>query len=163
RVLAAQAAAHAAFDHGGDRIAAQRIRVVLHRERRATREPDARVIARAGVLVDPVFDADISFALGEFFGNDGPQLPLPFELALALGDDNLQALVVGRHRLLERLRHFAHAVVVDRPHPADADSGERALDRHVAGLERAVLRARGQLLRAGRRAVAVLHDDEDAV
>src|SRR5262245_43078405 len=50
RVLAAQAAADAAVDHGRHRVAAQRIRVVLDRERRAAGEPDARVVAGAGVL-----------------------------------------------------------------------------------------------------------------
>src|SRR5689334_4611306 len=45
RVLAAQAAADAAVDHGGDRVAAQRVGVVLDGERRAAREADARVVA----------------------------------------------------------------------------------------------------------------------
>src|SRR5262245_64716747 len=62
RVLAAQAAADAAVDHRRDRVATQRVRVVLDRERRAAREPDARVVAGAGVLVDAVFHADGSFS-----------------------------------------------------------------------------------------------------
>src|ERR1700674_238426 len=43
RVLAAQAAAHAAVDHRRHRIAPQGIGVVLDGERRAAREPDAGV------------------------------------------------------------------------------------------------------------------------
>src|SRR4029077_11019193 len=52
RVPAAQAAADAAVDHGGDRVAAQRVGVVLHGQRRAAREPDAGMVAGAGVFID---------------------------------------------------------------------------------------------------------------
>src|SRR4051812_626909 len=62
RVLAAQATAHAAVDHRRDRFAPQRVRVVLDGERRATGQADARVIARAGVLVHTVLDPDDSLA-----------------------------------------------------------------------------------------------------
>src|SRR5260221_1301507 len=60
-VLAAQAAAHAALDYGGHRVAAQGIGVVLEGERRAAREPDAGVVSGAGVLVDSAFDSHHSF------------------------------------------------------------------------------------------------------
>src|SRR3954471_18186030 len=62
RVLAAQAAADAAVDHGRDRVPAQGIGVVLDGERRAAREPDTRVVAGAGVLVDAVFHSHHSLA-----------------------------------------------------------------------------------------------------
>src|SRR5256885_4149924 len=51
RILAAQAAADAAVDHSRDRIGAQRIRIVLDRQRRATGEADAGVIGPGPVLV----------------------------------------------------------------------------------------------------------------
>src|SRR3954464_7807110 len=54
RVFAAQAAADAAVDHRRYGIAAQGIGVVLDRERRAAREPDAGMVAGTGVLVDAV-------------------------------------------------------------------------------------------------------------
>src|SRR5262245_26265092 len=63
RVLAAQAAADAAVDHRGDRVAAQGIRVVLDGEGRTAREPDAGVVAGAGVFVDAVLHADVPFTL----------------------------------------------------------------------------------------------------
>src|SRR6185295_11337522 len=103
RVLAAQAAADAAVDDGGDRVAAQRVGVVLHGERGAARKPDAGVVAGTGVLVDAVLDAHVPFTFLQLVGNDRAQLALPFELALALGDDDLEPLVVGAHRFLEHL------------------------------------------------------------
>src|SRR3954468_16246255 len=62
RVFSAEAAAHAAVDYRSDRFTAQRIRVVLDGERRATGQADARVIAGARVLVHAVLDSDDSFA-----------------------------------------------------------------------------------------------------
>ena len=121
------------------------------------------MIPRAGVFIDTVFDPDRSFPFRQILRNNRAKFSLPLELALALGDDHLEPLVVRGHRVLQHPGHVADAVVVHRLHPADADALERALDRHVAGLEFAVLRAGGQLLRAGGGAVAVLHDDEDAV
>src|SRR3979490_2737504 len=67
RVLAAQAAAHAAVDHRRHRVAPQGIGVVLEGERRAAREPDAGVVPRAGVLIDAVLDAHDPFTGGDFF------------------------------------------------------------------------------------------------
>src|ERR1700682_3658771 len=62
RVLAAQAAAHAAVDHRRYGVAPQGVGVVLDGQRRAARKPDAGVVPRAGVLVHAVLDADDSFA-----------------------------------------------------------------------------------------------------
>src|SRR5207249_4657042 len=162
RVLAAQAAADAAVDDRRHRIGTQRIRVVLDRERRAAGEANAGVIARAGVLVHAVLDAHVARALLQLFRHLWAELALPLQLALALGDDDLQPLVVRGHRFFQRLGHFTDPVVVHRLDPADADALERALHADVF-LHLAMLRRGGQLLRAGRGAVAVLHDDEDAV
>src|ERR671925_250418 len=51
RVLAAKAAADAAVDHCGHRVAAQRIRIVLDGERGAAGQPYARVVPSAGVFI----------------------------------------------------------------------------------------------------------------
>src|SRR5205085_12071261 len=85
-VLAAQAAADAAVDHRRHRIGAQRIGVVLDRQRGATGEPDARVIAGARVLVDAVLHAHVPLALLHLLRDYRPELALPLELALAFGD-----------------------------------------------------------------------------
>src|SRR4051812_34752086 len=162
RVLAAQPAADAAVDHRRDRVAAQWIGVVLDRQRRAARQADARVVAGARVLVDAVLDAHHARAGGDFLRDHGPELALLLQLALAFGDDDLQALVVRIHRLLQRLRHRPDPVVVHGPDPADADALQGAFDADLRFML-AVLRRGGQLLRAGGRAVAVLHDDQDAV
>src|SRR5437773_10366 len=102
RVLAAKAAADAAVDHRRHRVAAQRVGVVLDGEGRAAGEADAGVIAGAGVLVDAVFDADVPLAFRQFLGYLRTELALPFQLALALGNDDLESLVIRGHRLLER-------------------------------------------------------------
>src|SRR5574339_132165 len=107
RVLAAQSATDAAVDHRRHRVAAQRIGVVLDGQRRAARQADARVVAGAGVFVHAVLHSYGSLSFSQILGDDGPELALPLELALALGDDHLETLVVGLHRLLERLRLLA--------------------------------------------------------
>src|SRR5712692_10917302 len=100
RVLAAQPAAHAAVDHGGHRVGAQRVRIVFDGERGAARQADARMVPGAGVLVDAVLDANLSFTFGQLFCNLRSQLALALELALALGDDDLQPVVFRGHRVL---------------------------------------------------------------
>src|ERR1041384_2778837 len=92
RVFAAQAAADAAVDHGGHRVAAQGIGVVLDGERRAAREPDARVVAGAGVLVDAIPYSHHSLSRRELFRIDRPELALPLELALAPAEMTFQPL-----------------------------------------------------------------------
>src|SRR3954469_24178378 len=87
-VLAAQAAADAAVYDRGDRVAAQRIRVVLDGEGGAARQADARVIAGARVFVHAVFHADGSLSLGKIFCDNRPQLTLAFELAFTFRDDD---------------------------------------------------------------------------
>src|ERR1019366_7176891 len=52
RHLAADAAADAGVEHRRYRVAAQRIGVGLDRKRRAAREANARMVARAGVSID---------------------------------------------------------------------------------------------------------------
>src|SRR5262249_52226554 len=132
RVLAAQPAADAAVDHRRDRVAAQWVGVVLDGQRRATGEPDAGMVAGAGVLVDAVLHSHDPFSGREPFCIYGSKLALALELALALGHDDLQALMVGGHRFLERLCYVADFVVVDGADPVDADAGERALRADVA-------------------------------
>src|SRR4051812_17337875 len=97
RVLAAQAAADAALDDGGDRIAPQRVRVVLDGERRAAGEADARVIARAGVLVHAVLHADHPFTRSDLFCSDWFEPALALQLAFAVGDDDFETRVVRGH------------------------------------------------------------------
>jgi hypothetical protein len=50
--LAAQPAAHAGIDHLGHRLAPQRVGVGRERQRRASRQPNAGVVAGAGVGID---------------------------------------------------------------------------------------------------------------
>src|SRR5258706_16398116 len=129
RIRPAQAAADTTVDHGRDRVAAQGVWVVLDGQCRAAREPDARVVARAGVLVDAVLDPHGSPALREILRDHRPQPALALELALALGNDHLEAFCGRSHRLSIGFRYGADVVVVDRAQPAHADSFEGLLDR----------------------------------
>src|SRR4051812_21584598 len=121
------------------------------------------MVARARVLVDAVLHAHVSFAALHLFGNNRPQLALTLELAFAFGDDHLEAFFARGHRFLQYLGYVPDPVVIYRLQPAHADALERPLHAHVRGLALAVLRRRRQLLRPRGRAVAVLHDHEDAV
>src|SRR5690606_21698570 len=96
RVLAAQAAAYAAVDDGGHGLSAREVGVVLEGERRAGREPDAGVFARAGGLVHPVLHPDNALSRSKLLCRQGLELALALELAFAVGDDDLEPLVVAR-------------------------------------------------------------------
>ena len=108
-VLAAQAAADAAVDHDGHRVHLQRIGVVLDGEGGAARQADAGVVAIADVLVDAVLHAHHALALLQQAGDPGLDAALPLELALALGDDDLQAVEVAGEGFLQRLAHLLDA------------------------------------------------------
>ena len=62
RVFAAKAASNASVEHRGHRIDPQRIAGRLDRQRRTARQPNARVIAGARVLVDAILDANQTLA-----------------------------------------------------------------------------------------------------
>src|SRR5437870_14937 len=100
RDLAAQPAADAAFDHGGDRIGTQWIGRRLHGERRATREADARVIAGADLVIDAEFRTHDALARLQLHRILGAHAALARELTLAVGDDDLEPLDRRAHRLL---------------------------------------------------------------
>jgi hypothetical protein len=103
-VGAAQAAAHAAVDHGGHRVHLQRIGVVLERERGAARQADAGVVAGADVLVHAVLHALDALAALQQAGDPGLDAALALELAFALGHDHLQAVEVAGEGLFQRAR-----------------------------------------------------------
>src|SRR6266542_6715813 len=91
----------AAVEHRRDRIDLQRVATVLQRQRRATRQPDARVVARARILVDTVFHAHRALARRKLLRAPRLDPPLALELAFALGADHLEAGVVARECIFE--------------------------------------------------------------
>ena len=131
RDLAAQPAADAALDHGGDRIAAQRIRIGLDGERRTARKPDAGVVAGAQRIVDAVARPHHALAAREPAGILRAHTPLPRQLAFAVRDDHLEAVLGAAHRLLEGLDHGGDGVGAHLAQPVHAERAQRALDVHA--------------------------------
>src|SRR5258706_4366836 len=111
------------------------------------------MVARAYVLVRAEARAYHAFARFECRGNLRTDAPLALELALGVGDDDFQPLVRGVHGLAQRLRHLADAVGVDRLDPLDADTLQRTLHAHVAGIPLRLVERRGDGLRTRRRRV----------
>src|SRR5690606_8380575 len=164
RGLAAQAAANAAVEHRRHRVGAQRIRIRPDRQRRAARQPDARMIAGAGVGVDAEALANDALASGDRLAHQRTLAPLAVQHALGLRDQHLRPLLRRGQRLLQRAAHAVDVVgAPDRPDPLDADAANRVLDL-VPGAAGTVLGARRwNVLAAGRRGVVVLDHDGDVV
>ncbi len=163
RDLAAQPAADAAFDHASDRIGTQGIGAGLHGKRGAAGEPDAGMVAGADLVVDTEAGLHHALAALELLGVRRAHAALAGELALAVGDDHLEAALGGAHRLRQRLRHFGDAVGPHRAQPLDSERAQRLLDGHPGGRADAAAGARRQVLLAGGGRVAVLHHDQHAV
>src|SRR6266511_1142081 len=97
--LAAEPAAYAGLVHVSDRIIAERVRVVLERERRAAVQAHARLVARADVGVHAEARYLHARAGLELSGDPRLHAALPLELALGAGDDHLEPAGGGGHRL----------------------------------------------------------------
>ena len=73
------------------------------------------MVARAGLVIDAEARPHHTFATLQLGGDLRPNAALPGELAFAVGDDHLQALVVRRHRLAQDLDHAGDIVGPHRP------------------------------------------------
>ena len=89
--LAAQPAADAGVDHLGDRLAPQRIGIGRDRQRRAAGEPDAGMIAGAGVGIDAEALAHHALAALRGLAQQRPDAALLVQHAFRLRDDDLRA------------------------------------------------------------------------
>ena len=139
-VLAAEPASDAAVEHRGDRVLAHRIRVRADRERGAAGNADARVIAGAGLRVDAEAFADDALALLHAPGDERLLAPRPIQRALALGDDDLGALVSRGEGFLEQVAHLVYLEGIRHgPGPLDPDATNRLFD----GVLRRAQRIRG--------------------
>src|SRR5215467_2141403 len=131
------------------------------------------MISRASVLVDAILHAQDALARLEQRRAPWLDPPLSLELALALGDNHLEPREVGRERFVERAPHLGDAVAVDLAQPLHPDAFQRALDGLVAvyhalllvleALLDLLVRCRKDVLRAGRRGVAVFHDQQHRI
>src|SRR5262249_10916784 len=161
--LAAEAAADARFNDSCHGVGAERIGRRLYRQRGATGQPDAGVIAGADLIVHAIARARHPLAALELFGVLGADTTLAGELAFAIGDDHFQPALGRLHRLLERIHHHADALGAHRAQPLYAPRTKGLFDTHPRRRAAAAHRARWNVLLAGRGGVAVLHDDQHAV
>src|SRR5439155_946980 len=164
RNLAAQSAADAGIDHLRHRLAPQRIGIGRERERWTPREPDAGVVAGAGIGIDAEALAHDALAALQALAHQRPHAPLFIEHAFGLSDDDFWTLDRGGERLFEHIAHLRDIIGArERAHPFDADAAHGFLDR-VLGRAHAVVGGRGRhVLPAGCRRIAVVDDDQHVV
>src|SRR5882724_2438036 len=121
------------------------------------------MVAGAHIGIDAETLASHALAVLDHLPQNGRHAPASIQLALALRDDDLGSLVRRRQRLTQRVYALLHLVRLNRPHPLDAHAAHRALDR-IPALSILYVRPRGwDVLTAGGRGVAVVHDDSDGI
>src|SRR5206468_4392687 len=123
--LAADAAADARVVHVRDRVLAERIGALAKRERRASIQAHAGVVARAHVGVDAEARLDDLTAGGRLAAQPGPLATLALEHALVPRDDDLEAGDARRQGLADRSDHLGDAVRVHGPDPLHAQAVQR--------------------------------------
>ena len=94
------------------------------------------MVAGADLLVDAVARAHHALAALELAAVLGAHPALARELAFAVGDDHLQAVLGAAHRVLERLDHVGDAVAAHRAQPVHAHGAQRGLDVHARARRR---------------------------
>src|SRR5262249_55417673 len=142
---------------------AQRVRIVLHGQRRATRQADAGMIAGAGIGVDPETLRYDPLTVSNRLPKQRAHAALAVELALALGHYDFGTAVAGAERLAQHLERVAHVIGMGAPHPAHADTSHRVDDGIVALAACAGTARRGDILATSRGRVAVVDDDRQIV
>src|SRR5215468_1710924 len=121
------------------------------------------MIARTDVLVDAIARLHHALAALEPLGILGPHPALADELALAVRDNHLEAALSRAHRLFQGRGHPGDPVGAHLAQPFHAHTAQRGFHVHAGSLAGAAGGTRRHELLPGRRGVAVLHDDEDAV
>src|SRR6185436_4301980 len=120
--LAAEPAADAALVDVGHGVVAQWVRIVLERQRWATVEAHARLVARAHVGVHAEarrLDARARLELG---GHLRLHAALALELALRARDDDLEPARRGGHRLLHHHERVFDSVGIHHFDPGHAEA-----------------------------------------
>src|ERR1700719_2775471 len=121
------------------------------------------MVARTHVGIDPETLAYDALAVLYHLPEYGGHAPGPVQLALAFRDDDFRSLVRRGQRLSQCVDALLHLVRLHRPHPFDAHATHRALDR-IPAFAILYIRPRGwNVLPAGGRGVAVIHDDGDRI
>ena len=128
--LAADAAPDTTVDDGCYRILSQGVGVVLDGQRRATGQPDAGMIAGAGVFINTEALPHVAFLLFKQVSYLRPDAPLPVKLAFSFCHDEFRTLVPGGHGLSQGMQGFLDIVGMDFPDPSHARAFERIDDGH---------------------------------
>jgi hypothetical protein len=89
------------------------------------------MVAGADVLVDAVARADHALAALELHRVFGAQAALAYQLAFAVGDDHLEAVLGALQRVLEDLDHFGDAISAHLAQPGHPHGTQRGLDIHA--------------------------------
>ena len=163
RHFAAYSASHAVMVHRRHGRAPERIGIGPDGERRAAGQPDAGMVARAGVGIHAIVFAGHALAGLAPTIEQGADAPLAVELALALGHDHLGAFFAGGHGFAQNLQGAFHVVRIEAAHPAHPHAAHRVGDRQAGLAARRVRFRRGHPLPAGGRGVAVIDNDGHAV
>src|SRR6266404_6137268 len=87
------------------------------------------MVAGAHIGIDAETLAHHALAVLDHLPEDGRLAPASIQLALALRDDDLGSLVRRRQRLTQRVDALLHLVRLNRPHPFNTHTADRALDR----------------------------------
>src|SRR6185503_15967694 len=92
-----------------------------------------------------------------------PDTALPRQLALAVRNDDLEALLVRAQRLAERLDDAGNAIGTHAPDPWHADAPQRGLDVEALAAAVPLLLGGENILLTGGTGVAVVHDDQHLI
>src|SRR5829696_8133985 len=132
RHFPADATAHAAVIDMRDCIATQAIIAGLECERRATRQPNAGMVAGAKVVIDAKTLAHDALAFLRLLLEKRRDAALPRKLTFAFGHDHFGSGEAGGESLSKRRHRGAHIVSAHRPYPFDTDPANGGLDRVLA-------------------------------
>ena len=128
--LAAHAAADATVDDIRHGVLSERVRVILDSERRAPGQPDAGMIAGAGVFINTEALPHVAFLLFKQVPYLRFDSPLAVKLAFSLRHDEFGAFRPGSHGLPQGMQGFLDVIGMDFPDPPHAGALERIDDGH---------------------------------
>src|ERR1700686_563771 len=121
------------------------------------------MVAGTHIGIDAETLAYHALAVLDLLPGGGGQTPGSIQLALAFRNDDLGSLVRRRPGLTQRVDARLHLVRLNPPHPFNSHAAHRALDR-IPALSILYVRPRGRdVLTAGGRGVAVVHDDRHGI
>ena len=128
--LAADAATDATVDDRCYRILSQGVGVVLDGQRRATGQPDAGMVAGAGVFINTEALPHVAFLLFKQVPYLRFDPPLTVKLAFSFRHDEFRTLGPGGHGLSQGMQGFLDIVGMHLTDPSHTRALERIDDGH---------------------------------